>query len=443
MWEECRKTGPTNRFNIARVVRLKGPLRPDQLRHSITQVMNRHEALRFTIEAPGGQPRIRVWQAPNLPWREVDLASLSDDVRKSQCEATIQGERCRPIDPTNDLPIRACLIQLGPNDHALVLTIHHLACDGISFNIVADEICLVYRMLAEGASVSLAPLSVQYGDVSEWQRDPAFEPVIEEHLKFWCDRLRRPAIPFQPLGRSVGDSGWLHSRRRKLAWPEDLVKLLRDFSRRESTTSFVVLSAATLMLLHAWTGHADLRLGTVFSGRTRFECEGMVGYFANILLLRVGADDEGSFRDLLAASQKEILQVHRHEEVPGSLVARHGTLGLSEEDIANLFAVLMIYQRTPDHGHPVGDIEILSLWEEDGYDLEDVVGGQADLVFEFVEAENQLDCLVTYKMAHYTDALISDVLKIWIDMVRGALREPDKLLSAVILQNQGRDHEDV
>jgi amino acid adenylation domain-containing protein len=433
LWRDWRTKRLTDLFNVPRVVRLKGPLRPDLLKKSITEVTFRHESLRFTIEARGTLANIRVWQTPVLQWREVALDHGPEATQRAQCEAAIYDETCRPMDPTRDLPIRACLVRMSAVDHVLVITIHHLACDAISFNIIAEEIGIVYGQLADGASVSLPEPAFQYGDWSEWQQGPAFAQLVDREIAFWRTKLHRPTARFGPFGRPAGAAGDQQSKRQRLTWPDDVFRALREFSARESTTSFVTLSAATMMLLHAWTGHGDVRLGTVFSGRARPECQEMVGYFANLMLLRLQAPEDYTFRNLLLMAQREILQIHQHQELPGAFVVRHESVGLTEQDIIELFPALMIYARTPDMRYRKAYLEVVPMWENERPPVEDVVGSQADLVFEFAESDQKLDCWVTYKVAHCSNELISDVLHLWTNIIQAALLEPDRLVSEIIL----------
>jgi len=439
LWREWVNRGPTDIFNVPRIVRLQGPVRPDVLRESITSVVWRHESLRFTIEGWGIEARIRVWDAPVLNWRQVELDAASEGERRSRCDAAIYHEICRPLDPTRDQPIRACLIRLSPVDCVLVVTIHHLACDALSFNILADEIGAAYRQLSAGSSISLPEPALQYGDWSEWQHGPAFQQLVDAEIAFWRTRFHRPIILFRPIGRTLWPVSGQGSKRQRMTWPADMLRAVREFSAGESTTTFVTLSAATMLLIHAWTGQDDVRLGTVFSGRARAECQGMVGYFANLMLLRLQAPDDYTFRDLLRKAHRETLQVHEHQELPGAFIVRHESVGLTEKDIVDLFSTLMIYARTPDLRYQGEGIEVVPMWEKERPPIEDVVGSQSELVFEFTESEEKLDCWVTYSVALYSRELISDVLHLWTKIIRGALLEPDRLISEVILASVNRD----
>ncbi|CAO5250733.1 hypothetical protein FAGKG844_500017 [Frankia sp. AgKG'84/4] len=289
--------------------RLRGPLDPQAMAQAWTGLVARHEILRTRYTFDGTDPRPIIDDpAP------VDLPV--DDVAADRLDEAVAAEAVTAFDLARDWPIRARLLRVTPDDHVLTLVFHHVAFDAWSAAVVAAELGAGYDAAVDGTSAEAAALPVQYADYAAWQRRTVTGTRLARQLDYW----QRQLADLQPVDLTVGrprpavrDSRGAHVA---FAFPPRLAAGIRDLAARRRTTPFAVLLTAYQLLLARYTGQRDIAVGTVVSGRSRPELQGLVGYCINNLVLRGRLDGNPTFHDLLARTAGALADAHDHQEVP-------------------------------------------------------------------------------------------------------------------------------
>ncbi len=296
-------------YNIPAALRATGPLDVPALTHALGEVGRRHEALRTTFASVEGAP-VQVVQPPSafsLP--VVDLSGLAEP------EGPVLGlaakEALRPFDLAQGPVWRALCLRLGPADHVLLVTMHHIASDGWSMGILVREVLTLY-----GAHLPLPELPVQYADYALWQRDRLQGDLLQNELAYWREQLASlPALEL-PTDRPRPAIRSHRGSNRPVELGADLTAGLRRLARREGTTLFMILLAAFEALLARHSGQRDLAVGSPIAGREHLEIEGLIGFFVNTLVLRGDLSGDPPFRTLLARARETVLAAHLHQEVP-------------------------------------------------------------------------------------------------------------------------------
>src|SRR5262245_46614752 len=158
-------------YNLPVGWRLRGDLEVAALQVALAGVVARHDVLRGRFVAEDGRPRHVIDPAGPVDLPVVDLADLEPAVRESELERQAAAEAARPFDLARDPPLRARLVRLGASDHALLLTVHHVAADGWSLGVLARELGELYAARVERRTPALPDLPVQYADYAAWQRE--------------------------------------------------------------------------------------------------------------------------------------------------------------------------------------------------------------------------------------------------------------------------------
>ena len=193
----------SGRYNLSRAIRLRGPLDTGSLERSLTEILRRHEVLRTQLVDTGGRPIQEVLPAGSFALPLVDLAGLGDDERVSEAQRRAQEDAARPFDLARGPLIRGVLLRLGAEDHALVLSLHHVAADGWSMGILFAELSALYGAFRDGRPSPLPELPVQYGDFAAWQRAQLDGDALQRQLEYWKDRLGdRASVLELPADRS-------------------------------------------------------------------------------------------------------------------------------------------------------------------------------------------------------------------------------------------------
>ncbi|HEY7637471.1 MAG TPA: condensation domain-containing protein, partial [Gemmatimonadales bacterium] len=157
--------------NMARLIRLSGELDSAVLQRTLNAIVARHEVLRTSIVSPGGIPVQVVAQPSSIPMQRIDLSGFAGAEREAATRRLVSEECRRPFDLTRGPLFRAMLLRLGPQEHFLLLTMHHIISDAWSRGILSRELTAFYEAFSRGTPVPLAELPIQYADYAVWQRE--------------------------------------------------------------------------------------------------------------------------------------------------------------------------------------------------------------------------------------------------------------------------------
>ena len=167
LWFLNRLEGPSATYNIPVAVRLTGPLDRVALEQALADVADRHESLRTVFPETDGVPWQRVIQgAEGVPALEVVHVG-----GERELAAAIAAAAERPFDVAAELPVRARLAVLGPQETVLVVVVHHIAGDGWSMGVPGRDLSAAYAARCAGQTPGWEPLEIQYADYTLWQRE--------------------------------------------------------------------------------------------------------------------------------------------------------------------------------------------------------------------------------------------------------------------------------
>jgi hypothetical protein len=158
-------------YNLPKAVELSGPLQVAALEQALGEIMRRHEILRTTYLLVEGRPAQIVAQQGTFSLHLKDLTELPEEIRREETGSLARAESSRPFDLSAGPVLRTMLLQTGSGVHALVLTLHHIAGDGLSLNLLVYEVAMLYQSFAKGVPSSFPELPIQYADFAIWQRE--------------------------------------------------------------------------------------------------------------------------------------------------------------------------------------------------------------------------------------------------------------------------------
>ncbi|MES1241578.1 MAG: non-ribosomal peptide synthase/polyketide synthase, partial [Acidobacteriota bacterium] len=336
-------------YNEPRAARIQGRLDVAALEASLREIVHRQEALRTTFHEADGVAVQVVSPHASLRLPVIDLGGLPDGIRGEESERLSREEARRPFDLSHGPMLRTLLLRLGDLEHEALFTVHHIASDGWSLDLLVTELGALYGAFSAGLASPLPELPVQYADFAEWQRQQLQGEELERQLAYWREALAgAPTALELPADRPRPAVPTYEGGLQGLALP-GLAGPLDELGRREGASRFMTLLAGFQALLHRLSGQADLLVGSPVANRTRPEIEGLVGFFVNLLVLRARFEEGLSFRGLLARVREVCLGAYAHQDLPfEKLVDAAG----APRDLsrAPLFQVMFILQNPPLDG---------------------------------------------------------------------------------------------
>ena len=317
LWITWQLDPHSSAYTIPGALHLRGELDEDALRHSFQQLIQRHEALRTRFCERDGQAFQRVEATADFELSTIDLSDLPNAVREARAQEVREDQARSPFDLEKGPLLRVTLVRLGDEEHQLLVTLHHIIADGWSLNILIDEFSRLYAAAAQGQSLELPPLALQYADYGSWQRQWLAEGEGQRQLTYWKAQLgdEHPALNLatdHPRAAQHRHSASRHSQRLDAR----LSAAIRQTAQAHDSTPFMLLLATFQTLLYRYSGQRDIRIGVPNANRPRHETQGLIGFFINTLVLRAELDGRLPFNQLLAATRETTLAAQAHQDLP-------------------------------------------------------------------------------------------------------------------------------
>ncbi|WP_434348439.1 amino acid adenylation domain-containing protein [Myxococcus virescens] len=437
LWFLAQLEPHASTYNIPGALRLTGALDVAVLERCVETLLERHEVLRTAFESQEGRPVQRIVPALTLKMPVEDLRALPAGEREARAREIEKAEAERPFDLAAPPLLRVRLLRLDEQEHALLVTLHHIVSDGWSLGVLFREMTALYEAFGAGQQNPLPPLPIQYADFAYWQRHWLQGELLERQLQYWRQRLAgapaRLALP-SALPRPE-----VPSHRGKLVVgrlsPQD-TEALQKLGRQEGTTLFMTALAAFYTLLHRLTGSEDVVVGVPLANRAHPLTEDLIGFFVNTLALRCQVQGSLSFQELLQRVRALTLEAYEHQDVPFERVVDE--LGIERSLSYNpIFQILFVLQNTPLPPLRLGNLSLSQVTPNF-----DAV--KFDLVVILTEHDGGLEASWSYDADIFDEATIARMHRQYELLLRQLAGGADRSLARLDLQTETeRKQEDV
>ena len=313
--------GASLSYNEGVTLRLTGALDPEALRLAVNDLSLRHEALRSTFSADGLKMLISDEAAVDMPL--LDFSTFGRDRlsarRREMLDAVVRTEFDFEAGPL----FRTQLLKLASQDHELLITAHHIVCDGWSFGVIASELATLYS-----ARVSNRPATLPAGDsftdyaVESWSSARGADRLEDE--QFWLSALKGPLPVLDlPADRARPNLKTFDARREDRLLSPELLHAVRKMGVATGSSLYATLLAAYATLLHRLSGHDDVIVGVPSAGQAASGRMGVVGHCVNMLPIRMRPVASLPFDQFVAQARTASLDAFDHQRLGfGSLLER-------------------------------------------------------------------------------------------------------------------------
>jgi amino acid adenylation domain-containing protein/thioester reductase-like protein len=398
LWFLAQFDNASSRYHIPLLLRLHGQLDTDALARSLDRLFARHEALRTIFRAINGQPQVMLLPADaGLPLLEHDLRNVAD---ATEALARLTAEAIqRPFDLATGPLIRASLMRVGEHEHVFVLTLHHIASDGWSSDLLARELSTLYTAFCRDQPDPLPPLPIQYPDYAVWQRQWLTAKHLRPHVEYWRRTLAdAPTLLALPTDRPRPPQQSFAGAMLPIRLEPRLAHGLKRLSQQHGSSVFMTVMAAWAVVLARLSGQDDLVIGTASANRGQRETHALIGFFVSTLALRIDLSGEPSVADLLQRVRDAALGAQEHQDLPFEQVVE-AVQPERRLDHTPLFQVLFAWQSNDE-----GRFELPGLRVESSDAASDVI--RFDLELHLHEADGTIEGLLSYATALFDAATI-------------------------------------
>ncbi|WP_189267314.1 non-ribosomal peptide synthase/polyketide synthase [Streptomyces fuscichromogenes] len=432
LWFLQQFGAPSATYHMPLALRLSGDLDRAALSAALADVAARHETLRTVFPHTGGVPYQRV-----LDPTEATVPLTVRAVGEPELPALLREAAVRAFDLTSEVPLRAELFALAPDEHVLLLVLHHIVGDGWSMGPLARDLATAYTTRQGGAAPAWPPLPVTYGDYTLWQHELLgdehdADSVFARQVTYWTEalaglpeQLRLPAD--RPRQATMSYGGDLL----ELRIDAELHAALVELARHSGATLFMVLQAALAALYTRLGAGTDIPIGSPIAGRTDEALDDLVGFFINTLVLRTDTSGDPSFAELLGRVRETALSAYAHQDVPFEhlVEALNPSRSLSHHP---LYQTGLVVQNAPGGAFELPGLRVCGVT---------VLTGTArlDLTFGFAEeygpdgAPAGLSGAVEYSTDLFDRSTVEALVARWTRLLAAVTAAPDQPIGGIDL----------
>lgn len=423
LWLTWRLDPESPMYNLPGVLHLRGKLDHKALNFALVAFVTRHEILRTLFQPdPTGKPRQVIRSAESVIFAAIDLRDQDETARRAELDRFA----ARPFALDAEPAFRAALYRLGENEHWLALSLHHIAADAWSLQILLAELTELYDAFAKGETPRLAKLPIQFADYATWQNSRFDAGEAERQLSYWRRKLGddHPVLELpQDRKRQIGRSGG--EARYPIHLPPPLNIRLHELARDHNSTLFIVVLALLKLTLYRYSGQTDLRVGAPIADRQRPETQGLIGYLTNLQVLRTQLDPRKSFEDLLFQLRNTVVEAQTYKAMPFDQLVE-ALQPVRQPGLHPLFQVKCTELPAIDMSRSLSALELR---------LELLSGGLAhfDLSFDFCDRDGSIEAEIAYAADLFDEATIAGFTETFCGLADQAARNPGSPLAALTL----------
>lgn len=436
LWFLQKLTPRSTAYNVILAAEANSALDVSALHRAFQKLIDRHAALRTIFPAIKGKPVQQVQENQAVDFKLMDVSGLSRD----ELNRLLIEQSHRPFDLEVGPVLRVRLFARAADKHALLLTMHHIVVDFISFAIILDELRALYMAESAGREAGLAKLDAQYLDYANWQVDMLKGSQGERLWDYWRTQLagELPALEL-PTDRPRSQLQTFRGATETFKLSKELTQRLKSFARAEGVDLFAALLAALQVLLYRYSGQDEILIGSPPVGTRKKEFQNVVGFFHNPVVIRSDLSGDPTFATLLSRTRRAMLEALDHQGYPFSLLVERLHL-TRDPGRSPLFQVMFVLYES-------GDPTVLSFLAGEagrridlgGIELESLELEQRaamfDLTLTAVDSDGKLSAALQYNTDLFNADRIARMVKDFESLIREMVANPAQRISALRLSD--------
>lgn len=412
-------------YNVLQPLRLTGSVDSDLIEEAFFEVVRRYRVYRTVYRETDGGLRALVLE-DLLPGFVSEV--IPDDAGKPFFSGIerLNLDMIRPFDLENESPVRARLVRLNEEEHLLGFTFHHIACDGVSYNLFLESFRIVYGALRESRDLPLLGGLSQYEGFAEGQWRESVSRKQIEALSYWVRELvdAPRSIPF-PRDPGLSDASGCDDGEVSLPIG-DLQDFAKELARQEATTLSVVYLAAYFAWLHRISGMDDMVVAVPVDSRFRREHQSVQGCCINMLCLRIKISVGTAFRDLLSQVHQKLVEGLRFAETPYLTLVE--ALQKESGEVSGIYDTIFQYRGFAESVSSFGGVRMEVVWAPKPL-------AQLPVMIEVYANSREPLIGLAYQGGYIGEETARRWLKQYLILSRGALGNPDMRLENISLMD--------
>ncbi|BCL77705.1 hypothetical protein ccbrp13_01700 [Ktedonobacteria bacterium brp13] len=416
-------------YNESIAMELRGSFRLTAMQQAFQYLVKRHEALRTTI-SPAGDVQ-HVLPAMDLKIPIIDLSHFPRAEIKAHLANYLREEGQYRFDLTRGPLIRVVVVKLEESQHVLQMTVNHIIADGWSIGVLMREVSTLYSSISKDVPCRLEP-SLQFADYIRWQ---AQQECSEKHMvneTYWLGQFA-DTIPVLelPTDRPRSALKTYNGARQSSTIDKSLFERLKQLSKRQGCTPFMLLFAAYLAYIYRLTGQQDIVIGIPTAGRSLEGSENLIGHCVNMTPVRSRVDGNVLWTEHLSTVKQVLLAVYEHQEYPFAALLKK----LNPPRDASRLPIVNVTFNMDRH------VQLPSLFELESEPLTPPLRYTAsDLSLNIIEVNGALLVDLDYNTDLFNEATAVRILGHYRTLLEGIVTQPEQRIADLSFLTQEEAH---
>jgi len=338
LWFQQQYNEQSAIYNVPVTLKCEALLNQSALLASIQLLIQRHEILRTVIKNEHG---VATQQVLNV--EDFTIESHREFKSGKTIETLANAQTAQPFDLSSDFMIRVSTLE-QEHGSVIFITLHHIAIDGWSIDILLRELNIAYEALVSDKTPNLNSLQFQFSDFAAWEHEKLQGESLQLLRQYWTQRLAElPELHHFPTDRVRPAEPSYKGDRLRFELDSNTSATLQAFALANGATLFSLVQAAFSVFIARYSGSNDVVLGTPTANREIPDVQQMIGYFSNTLAIRTSINSSHTFEQLLQQVQANILNDFSHQSMPMEMLIDE--LKLQRKSSHNpLFQMMLVFE---------------------------------------------------------------------------------------------------
>ncbi|MDJ1183276.1 condensation domain-containing protein [Roseofilum casamattae] len=432
LWTVTQLMADSSPLNLCQGLRIEGKLDVPLLQDCLQEMVVRHETLRTTFALSDAGLVQEVLPELEVTLAVEEFAKLTKAKKTEVVKEKVTEELAQSFDVAQAPLFSFKLLKFSKKEAVLISVFHHIITDGLSHNLLSEELLKLYDAKLDGRESPLPELEIQYVDYVAWQREYLQGETLEKGVAYWKEQLANVETLYPvPCDRFQATASMARGDQEYFQIPDKVATAVQKFGQENNVTPVVVFLSVFYTLIYQYSQKNDIVLGFPVAGRSHPKLQSAIGFFADIMLLRANIEGKSTFQELLANIKKATLDAYAYQHIPLNYVSEF-VQPQGAQSYKNLFQLFFDYI---DIGESAPSYENFATTS-----VEEKLPADIDLFFTLIKIEGELKGSLTYNPHLFAPETISGFIESYLEILQAVLETPESKVDNLALSESLAAH---
>lgn len=347
LWLLYRRNPESAFYNIPVNAVFKGSFDKEKFNSAVSLIVKRHQSFRTVFVEVAGVPKQKILEDVNFSLVYEDVSSLECEAKENYVRQKMLEDLSEAFNLEEGPLVRGIIFKLENNKHNIYINMHHIISDGWSIGVFVQELAEIYNELMANRTIQLPELPIRYVDYAAWHNELSNGNKLASQESFWMEKISKP-LPVLELPSDYKRPN-IQTHKGSIvnySFEADFYKKIEKLAVKENASTFIVLLAPYIELIHNLTGDMDIIVGIPSANRSMDVLEPIIGFFVNTLCIRVNMEKIKTYKELLQEVKEACVNAFKNQDYPFDLLVEKVNPD-RDPSRSPIFSTMFVMQNVP------------------------------------------------------------------------------------------------